>query len=323
MMKGTFAIREGERACRVESQPAILTSDVFHSKPNESSLRQESELVPRQPRADVTFNAVARSPERKELEGWSVRVMIDQRATHTLHVCGARQWEPSGVVLKSWKLSERQKMTELPLRYEYAYGGIIRDGENLLVHEFNPVGRGFLGGLPPRQNPVPAPQIGLLAEFAALNPREEMMVCGLGPISKSWLPRRSLAGTFNDVWLREQHPRMPDDYSLAFWNGAPSALQIDPYLTGDETMTVKGVRHDPKPYAFSLPGLEWHYELVSSSSRRSGKYRLNLQSVHCDLADPDPDKHWMSLVWRAAFQSPEEVAEIKITGGEIEQKKIS
>jgi hypothetical protein len=59
---------------------------------------------------------------------------------------------------------------------------------------------------------------------------------GLGHVGRAWTPRIQKAGTFDDAWLRDRHPFLPDDFSFAYWNAAPVDQQIahpDPGLRVD------------------------------------------------------------------------------------------
>lgn len=49
---------------------------------------------------------------------------------------------------------------------------------------------------------------------------------GFGFIGRSWLPRISYAGTYDQKWLDEQHPYPPFDMDYRYWNGAPEDQQI-------------------------------------------------------------------------------------------------
>src|SRR5690606_2955093 len=216
IVKGSFQIDKGERSKRIlRLQPDILLSDAFYGEANASPLKQESELAPFKPGTDVTFCAIARSPEAKDLESWPVQFNIREKLAYGFHVFGQRYWEPSGSRNAGhWKLSSIQPISELPLTYAYAYGGTVQKSEDeVATHAYNPVGQGLLNDyLLSLEATVAAPQIGLLGEFAAACPKTPMTVCGCGPLTKSWLPRLALAGTFDEAWLRERHPRMPVDY---------------------------------------------------------------------------------------------------------------
>ena len=50
---------------------------------------------------------------------------------------------------------------------------------------------------------------------------------GFGFVGRSWLPRISYAGTYDQKWLDEQHPYPPFDMDYRYWNGAPEDQQIE------------------------------------------------------------------------------------------------
>ena len=52
---------------------------------------------------------------------------------------------------------------------------------------------------------------------------------GLSAVGKAWLPRRTLAGTYDDDWLKNQWPLPPKDFDDAYWNCAPADQQV-PHL---------------------------------------------------------------------------------------------
>ena len=145
-----------------------------------------------------------------------------------------------------------------------------------------------------------------------------MTVHGLGPIAKAWLPRRSEAGTFDAAWKNTRHPRMPKDYSFAFWNAAPKRLQVDPYLTGGEQFTLKGFRHDPTPIEFTLPvvGVAAHKDTPDGP-----KARLSLTDVAIDITAPDPNMHRVTLIWRGVFANPDDIEAIHIAPTPKEETK--
>lgn len=315
VVKGTLRIVEGKKAVLLDEQPDFLLADIFHGEANISSLYQESDLAPFKPRTDVTFHACARSPEQKRLESWPVHVRVGKVCSHSFHVFGARHWEPvRGLTGRRWTLSPVEPMTSLPLTYDYAFGGTAKTGENdQTTYPFNPLGRGLLSDFLLRQGTtVEAPQIGLAAEFASIAPGREMTVCGCGPLTKSWLPRLVLAGTFDNAWKAERHPRMPVDHNPGFWNAAPLPLQITPWLRGNESIEVTGLRHDPRPYVFALPDAAIIATILRDNCADLLQHRLNLDTVRCDIADPDPDKHTMTLTWRLQFDEPDTIREIQL-----------
>lgn len=307
IVKGTFGINADGGLGVVPEQVPIAEVDEFRGEVNASSLKLEQEIAPSKPRTDVTLNAIARAPEGEPLPEWPVSVEVKDRVFYGFHVRGPSEWRKEK---GKWRLSAPEPVTEVPICYELAYGGLIPADEGQECYDFNPVGRGLVNDkLLDQDDPVPAPQIGDIAEFMAGDIRAPMTVHGSGPIARAWLPRRSEAGTFDNSWKATRYPRMPKDYSFAFWNAAPKRLQMDPHLTGGECFILKGFRHDPAPCEFTLPtvGVAAHKDTPDGP-----KARLFLTDVHIDITDPDPDQHRVTLIWRGLFANPDEIEAIHI-----------
>lgn len=263
----------------------------------------EQEIAPGKTATDLIIRAVARSPEGQPRSDWAVAVEVPDRLRYDFHVRGPTEWRRNPL---GWTTTTPELVHEVPLTYEYAYGGSVPgpDPESPPeVYEGNPAGRGFT--TPARlkdKTPLPAAQIGLLAEFIEADPKREMRVCGTMPVGRAWLPRRGAAGTFDEEWERTRHPRMPPDYDLNFWNCAPGVLQFDPYLSGDEQIRLEGVQHTPEPLVHTLPGLGVVADL--SGPEGTETLPLVLDTVDLDVRGPKPDSHRLTLIWRGIVTAP-------------------
>ncbi len=329
LMKATFEVTHAAPARYLADQPEILMQDLFRGEPNQSSLLQESELVPFKPTTDITLNATARTLEEKPLTDWRVRISIPDRLSYEFTVTGNRLWEyKKGWRGGKWALSAPEPTIELPICYEYAYGGHVINPDNEeenITHPYNPVGRGLLPAfLQQSGQAVPAPQIVSCADFMSMadNPEQELNVFGLSPLTKSWLPRRRLAGTLDERWRQQIHPKMPDDYDLRYWNGAPASLQVDGYLKGNEIIHLEGVSSTLPVYRIRLPDAGIACRLLRSDNNTETTNML-LDTVHIDISDQDTNKHWISLVWRTNFNEPDTVQEIIMQGTELENTNES
>lgn len=316
IVKGSYHIDEAQRCERfcTENSEIILT-DLFHGEVNTSPIKQESDLTPLKPKTDITFNAYARSPDETPLENWPVSFTVKDKLSSSFHVFGERHWESKGnAKTKNWELSPIKAISELPLTYTFAYGGTINISEDKSSsHAYNPIGRGLLSDYALEQEMVvPAPQIGLLNELSCPEPNTNLTVCGCGPLTKSFSPRLELAGTFDDIWLRERHPLMPLDFKTSYWNGAPSALQASNYLIGDETIELVGIRHEPRTYSFVLPGLIVDCIVSRYNSVKTEKHTLILDTVHCDISSKAEEDHWVSLTWRLNLENPEDITKLEL-----------
>jgi len=259
----------------------------------------------------------------------------------------------------AWEPTPPEPCLSLPLRYEYAYGGECRiDADDpaaervpkamrlstkpqagrAIAHaicEENPVGCGFsqnwyLHARKPDQ--IPAPRIAYADHpidantfCQSLKAPESLdrtrLIAGFGPLGRSWRPRSDAAGTYDQSWLKTQHPLPPHDFDTRYWNCAPQDQQIVfPNLAVNRTFKLRtsnllaadapATRRDragntvqdfelPHHTAFVLT--RWEHGLLLP-------YPMNLDTVSIDLIEGRVD-----LVWRLQLPAdlPIRVAELR------------
>ena len=205
-----------------------------------------------------------------------------QILSKSLVVTGEREWRKrslltrlvSGFTLPAWKLTSPAPTCEVPLRYEYAFGGenkiLVTDRNAKRVpsksripdrkpqplssvpadadipaiahaaYQENPVGSGyaekwFLKAA--RLKAVRAPQIESTTErIGRFN--KAYTPQGFGIVGRAWQSRLPFAGTYDEHWRTERHPNLPADFDFQYWNSAPADQQITPYLDGHETFAL-------------------------------------------------------------------------------------
>ncbi len=217
-----------------------------------------------------------------------------------LLVTGPRRWQRK--LLGGWKATPPEPIANLPLRYEYAYGGQVtrydpETGRERTDHcPHNPLGLGYW---PPgtheeakRRGQVPVPQI-LAVEDIQPPFGRPLKVQGAGPIGKTWLPRLRLAGTFDASWQAGRWPNLPEDFDYGFWNCAHPDLQI-PYPVGDEKIELYNLTPEGR-FAFRLPGF-LPLVLVRYENGDVKEAPANLDTLFIA-----PDDRHLSLVWRATI----------------------
>lgn len=293
--------RHADDKFRAEAAPEIIFEETFDGDPAWSPLIEDQDIAPCKVGTDLLVNATARAPDGGAWTDWPVSVAIPDRLFYEFRVQGPSYWTHR--MLVGWTRSAPELVSEVPLSYALAYGGCApgpNDAE--AVHEFNPSGIGFITRerLGQKAN-IPIPQIGSLDEFMVSDPSAHMTVHGLGPIAKAWLPRRSEAGTFDDAWQRDRHPRMPKDYSVQFWNAAPGPLRVEPPLKGGEQISVSGISHRSEPVNVNLPRVSCAVDLQGAEPAHAV---MTLDTVTLDLQSEDQERHTATLIWRIQIAAP-------------------
>lgn len=310
VIRQTFELgADGQLFFAKEQSPLVVTDEYF-GEMNASSVRQESDFAPYKPATDVILFANACAPKFKPVSKFTVGLEVIGANSSTekaklggaskantpnepdrespvailkkqLVVSGRRDWKRRNILLRAlslfclpqWRLGRADVITELPLRYEYAYGGeckildndqaarrvpirnrlatptpVVQAAANgsvpatvaHVVCDLNPIGMGFAEPwfLKARKiKRIQAPQIEAYNQSwtrFAHPPAPD----GFGIVARSWLPRLPRAGTYDEAWLATRHPWLPANFNFSYWNCAPADQQITPHLRGDETFVL-------------------------------------------------------------------------------------
>jgi hypothetical protein len=291
VLRGTFDIIPGAALRPNPKQEPVVVADVWYGEPNVSSIRLDSDLAPFKPRTDVVVNATAFAPGGRALPSWETRVRVgdlDKR----LRVTGPRAWVREG---RNWTLEEPQAVLEVPMRYEYAFGGMYETnwGDSKVCLE-NPVGKGFVeGDVPDHFDRWPAPQIESLQD-PVIELGKRYVPEGFGVIARSWQPRLGRAGKFDDEWQKTRWPELPLDFDFAFYNAAHDDLVVPGYLRGDEEVELEGLTPEGS-LRFYLPG----YKLGILLRYKDGSMavaRVLLDTVFLDAPEMKAYLTWRSVM---------------------------
>lgn len=212
-------------------------------------------------------------------------------------------------VPKKWRLPESAEAKANPKAHA---GDAVADD----FCQSNPLGRGFMRrwyltatGI----TRLPAPRITYPDQtcdarqfWLGVGGKELPAPAGLGIVGRAWLPRRALAGHFDEQrkWGADEVPTLPADFDFAYWNGAPRDQQCA-YLSGGEQITLVNLCRQDHTSAtvnkdgcailrFVLPQ-QAVVLLVVDSDGKLGALRLAIDTVVID-----PDAARVELVWRAS-----------------------
>lgn len=298
-------------------ESALCFEDSYDGDPARSPLLSEQDIAPEKPATDLVLQATAYAPHGAARPDWPVGVSIPGRLDYAFHVRGPTFWQKSW--LRGWHQPPPLAVTEVRLDYRLAFGGAVAaSGGSEHVHEANPAGIGLAD--PERmhdESRFPAPQIGTLAEFEAQDITTPMQVQGFGPIARAWTPRRQMAGTYDQNWQTNRHPRLPLDFDPRFWNFAPLPLQITPYLTGDEEIHLRNLHPTRPTDRLRLPAIRPLARLAPAGQTID----LALDTVALDLRGSE-DAHSLTLIWRGRFPASELHQALRIEMMDIDQDRI-
>jgi hypothetical protein len=307
VVKGTFAIPpEGETACLAPEQLPLVEADAFAGEPGLSSPTLESDFAPFKPRCDVLLNACAYAPGGEPTRKLVVSLRVGG-LTKDFRVVGDRVWQKRWFLtwLRGLKPTRPQPFTVMPLSYEVAFGGSDchpKQPKHHRVFEENPLGRGFSHKAPTKViKGTPLPNTEPVGE-PLKKPRTRQRPMGFGPIGRSWMPRRSKAGTYDEGWLENTFPFLPADFDDAYHQAAPADQQCD-YLKGGEKVVLLNLTPQGRT-SFTLPTLAVPVVFFL----RDGT-QVEAQAV-LDTLHLDPGQGLLTLAWRASLPLRQNIFEV-------------
>jgi hypothetical protein len=297
VIKQRFSVVRIGHVRREAGAQVRLVDELWEPEAEQSSIRRPSDGGLRKPSTDVVVSGSALAVDRapmKELDVW-VRVgPVSKR----LKVFGTRVWFPGVVGLS---LTPPQPFQEVPLRWEYAYGGMDTSNPKRLAHEpRNPLGRGVAAD-PDTLKHKPAPQVEDPTDLIT-SARSRPAPAGVGALGPGFEPRARHAGTYDDRWQKERMPLPPLDFDARFLNVAAPGLICPAYLSGGEPVELVGLCEDG-PLQFELPRLV--FGVVALMARGQVEHRPVLDTVLLE-----PNERAFELTWRSVIPVPRRAREL-------------
>lgn len=309
VVKGSYGLGEGSMTASTE-MPSIELCDLPFDPANagRSGVRRASDAVVFKPSTDVFVTGSAQAPGGRPLAQWEAAVVVSRGAdtivSQHARLTGPRRWERRIV---GWSLSAPELASEVPIRYELAYGGAypVHDasapnGAHWSVFDENPAGLGHLDPDTMDANRAYAAPQWEAAEDPVSAPGRAARVVGFGPLARTSGLRRRLAGTYDDAWLArargEAAAGLPPDYAPdfdpRFFQSAHPALVCPTYLEGGEQIGLVGLIAEAPRLVSRLPLVEvWAALYTGEPPWRD--LRLPLDTVHVDL-----EARRVHLTWR-------------------------
>ncbi len=301
VVKGTFDLVPHQKASVAEEQP-FPTGDEFYEDDEEmlGGPRYSSDFAYFKPKTDLLLVGKCEGPKGEKVLAQQCTFRVGSHRKH-LMVTGNRYWRRG---LLGSASSDPAPFDQIDLRYENSYGG-----EGYLK---NPVGKGYR-----KQRIDSGKKRRLLPNILNLDdkldsPRAQLEPAGFGPLGINWQQRQSKLGTYKGKYLKERWPWFAADFDWAYFNAAPSDMQVDGYLKGDEELSFENLHREYPQFKASLPGLRIYCFVNKQDDPSPALARLEKVEMNLDTLYADMEASKLVLVWRGWTEvDSEEFEEIK------------
>ena len=285
VVKAGFTLRPGGVAQLLpEDQQPEFSGDQFAADDPAQGLRYPSDFAIYKPGADLLLSGQCHAPAGRTLRQAEVLFAVGDAAKR-LVVFGDRMWMPGPVTTS---MSDPAPFRSMPLTWDRSFGG---PGDPR-----NSAGRGLgenrlADGTTARLLPNIESRHSLVT-----SPHDRPAPSGFGPISPASPDRASRTGTYDDRWLEQHWPWLPDDFDWTFFNAAPPDQQLPRrFVRGDEPLRFDHMHPDHPSYECRLAG-----ERVRLFVKRRTGAALLFEEVEMrlDTLFADVEAETVTLVWR-------------------------
>lgn len=289
-VKATYHVRMDGTTELSEAQQPVLYSAEHIGEPGQSSIRYEADLLPTKPATDVLVNGHAYAAAGKSAEVVDVSIRVGP-LNKRLRVFGDRHWYNGFPGLKP---SSPAKFERMPITYERAFGGwdtTDPDPARQRLYPKNPIGSGFAmkeQHLEGRTLPNVEDPSHLISTW-----NDRPTPGGFGAIASYWSPRLEWGGTYDDQWMKEKFPLLPDNFDDRFHQCALPDQQVGGYLRGGEEVALENLTESGS-LRFCLPKVYLAFSTRFGSQQR--EHRASLQTVVIE-----PDVPQVIMVWHTSL----------------------
>jgi hypothetical protein len=288
--KATFNIHsDGRCSLAAENDPVRQVAQPY-GQFGQSSLKYETDLAGVKATTDVLVLGDAVAPKGYVATSLDVSLRAGPLFKR-LRITGDRVWK-AGVL--GPRISEPTPFERMPMSYERAFGGWDRAAAQPVdyrLEERNPVGTGFAVR---EENCVGMhlPNVEYPSHLIS-SWKDHPPPAGLNAVDCAWLPRRQLAGTYDDAWRRNRFPLWAEDFDPRYHNCSPADQQPGQYFTGGEHIELAGMS-ESGTLVFDLPKLGLAFRT------RFGGERVDQEGQLCTVII-EPNVPRVMLAWQASL----------------------
>ncbi|WP_248890976.1 DUF2169 family type VI secretion system accessory protein [Citrobacter freundii] len=306
VIKATYKIPAHNQYPRplLPAQP-LIESDIYVGEPGYSAVLYEADYVRYKIKCDVLFNAQTYFTSTENKYQKEVRAVVGT-IDKTLAVTGPRCWQQQK---SRWIISEPQYVTAVSLHYGNAFGGeyIWQDAQgneqrDIFIH--NLVGTGY-GDAKNKTSLINCrlPQVELLQDVVT-SPDSRPAPGAFSVQPRNHPTRLQYAGTYDEYWLKEVSPFLPEDFDERYFQSAPPDQQTE-YIRGGEKIMLVNMHKERPVIEFQLP----HFGQIPVRILTMDYEEYELTPV-VDTLYFEPDEERFSVVWRTSMPLKRRIQEI-------------
>lgn len=295
-----------------ESAPLILNDQYPDDGPEHCAPTAADEAVPFKLGSEILLNAHAFNT--CTISHFPVKVTLKtqiQQWQKKLIVVGPRTWKRSllGIIQ-----SDPEPFSDLPIRYEYAYGGRASENEQD-YYPPNPVGIGFSRTKKAVNSPLPQIE---RADELLKSPRQKPSPAGFGPLGQFWQPRAGRMPKTDETKLQTFECPYSENIQVNRYNAAPEDQWLAKPLAGPTTLTLTGLT-EGLPANKTL-ALEWTIPTIEAMLIRRQQSDTQTVLMEADTLLIDTQQQRLDLVYRHAFSGLPETFQAMVQLTEQETK---
>ncbi|MFW6105722.1 MAG: DUF2169 domain-containing protein, partial [Desulfovermiculus sp.] len=229
------------------------------------------------PRAEVLCMGSCYAPRGKQVAAAEVRLKVGS-VDKTLNVFGDRYWITGATGLST--MTQARPFSVLPVDWTHAFGGPD--------FKQNPLGKGLAQVVKEDgQKAIALPNIEGQTLIGSTTDRPEP--AGLAPLDMMWPQRAKKNGTYDQKWLKNRWPALPDDMNYEFFCLAPEDQYMPGYFSGSEDIIIQGMHPDMQVITSSLPQKRVRIFIT----RRDMQDPENLEKAGFEEVELKPETLWL------------------------------
>ncbi|MBL1275595.1 MAG: DUF2169 domain-containing protein [Ectothiorhodospiraceae bacterium] len=226
---------------QLDSNIPVLEQDLWTSIGNMLGKNEMFDMGMPKPNAEALVHGSFFAPNGTPVEAGVVSFTMAS-IEKELAVFGHRHWVKTFGATTG--VSSPMAMTEMPVSYANAFGG--------KEHASNPIGKGIDSITGDDGEFTPLPNIEFKNKLVG-STSDRPYPAAFSRLDISWPERIKLAGTYDQKYIDEQMPGLPDDIDWRHFNDAPKDQWIEGFFTGRESFTLKNMNPETPIQKGQLP----------------------------------------------------------------------